>query len=210
MNSKRWRIVSASVAGTLLGTATMALIIIYTGAYNVSAATGHAAITRWLLETVMRQSVGTRADTEPPQFTKAMLEAGAGEYKSMCQQCHGGPGVTRADWAKGLVPQPPDLSSAATKWDPGEVHWIVKNGIKMTAMPAFGETHDSETIWNIAAFVEQLPRMSPKEYSSFSSGYGHSGAGTSPQSGHGSPASGSSSDGSTSGSGHTHQDSEGH
>ena len=35
----------------------------------------------------------------------------------------------------------------------------MSNGIKMTAMPAFGPTHDEATIWNIVAFVEQLPAI---------------------------------------------------
>ena len=34
----------------------------------------------------------------------------------------------------------------------------------MSAMPAFGGTHDSATLWNITAFVEQLPRMSAQTY----------------------------------------------
>jgi mono/diheme cytochrome c family protein len=40
----------------------------------------------------------------------------------------------------------------------------VKNGIKMTGMPAFGPTHDDQTIWNIVAFVNQLPNMTAERY----------------------------------------------
>lgn len=165
--------IAASVAGTLLVLLLVLLLLIWAGAYNVSAAAGHTAIERWALETMMHNSVKARADALPPgEFSQQMIVAGAGEYKSMCQQCHGGPGVERAEWAQGLVPQPPEMTHAATEWDAGEIHWIVSNGIKMTAMPAFGPTHDDRTIWNIAAFVKQLPAMTPEDYAAFPEGHG--------------------------------------
>jgi mono/diheme cytochrome c family protein len=161
---------AAAVVGTLLIAFLVMLILVYTGAYNVSAAVGHSAFGRWALETMMRNSVQARAEAEAPPFTPAMVEAGAGDYKAMCQHCHGGPGVQRAEWSKGMVPKPPTLAHAATRWSPGEIHWIVRNGVKMTAMPAFGPTHDEQAIWNITAFVKQLPAMTAEEYAAFPAG----------------------------------------
>lgn len=172
MRSKTFRTVAATIAGTLVAIVLVLLVLIYAGAYNVSAAAGHTTIGRWALDTMMHNSVEARAGGEAPRFTPAMVRAGAGEYKAMCQHCHGGPGVQRAGWAEGIVPQPPELAHAATEWQPSEVHWIVSNGIKMTAMPAFGPTHDEATIWNIVAFVEQLPAMSPEVYAGFPSDHG--------------------------------------
>ena len=31
-------------------------------------------------------------------------------------------------------------------------------------MPAFGETHEDAELWDIAAFVKQLPAMTSSEY----------------------------------------------
>ena len=45
-----------------------------------------------------------------------------------------------------------------------EIYWIVKHGIKLTGMPAFGRTHDEEQLWGIVAIVEEIPRMSPEQY----------------------------------------------
>ncbi|MGJ0531920.1 MAG: c-type cytochrome [Methylocystis sp.] len=45
-----------------------------------------------------------------------------------------------------------------------ELFWIIKNGVKMTAMPAFGPTHQDEQIWNIVAFVRRLPRLSAEQF----------------------------------------------
>ncbi|MHB8721984.1 MAG: c-type cytochrome [Steroidobacteraceae bacterium] len=39
--------------------------------------------------------------------------------------------------------------------------WIIKHGIKMSAMPAWGKSLDDAAIWDIVAFVRQLPQMTP-------------------------------------------------
>jgi len=84
----------------------------------------------------------------------------------MCEQCHGGPGVSRAEWAKGMTPRPPDLTKKAAEWTPEQIHWIIEHGVKMSGMPAFGGTHDTQITWNIAGFVKQLPTMSAEVYAS--------------------------------------------
>ena len=78
--------------------------------------------------------------------------------------CHGAPGQEPAEIAKGLWPETPDLKKAVPDWTPGELFWITKNGIKFTAMPAWGPTHDDDKIWDIVAFLERLPSVSPSEY----------------------------------------------
>ncbi|WP_460594299.1 c-type cytochrome [Geomonas sp. Red276] len=45
-----------------------------------------------------------------------------------------------------------------------EVFWVIKNGVRMTGMPAFGKGHRDEHIWSMVSFVKSLPRMSPEEY----------------------------------------------
>ena len=42
---------------------------------------------------------------------------------------------------QGLSPYPPELATVSGEANPKELFWIVKNGIKMTGMPAFGVTH---------------------------------------------------------------------
>jgi mono/diheme cytochrome c family protein len=37
----------------------------------------------------------------------------------------------------------------------------------MTGMPAFGENHDDQEIWEIVSFVNQLPGMTATVYESF-------------------------------------------
>ena len=155
--------------GMLVLLALIVLAVIFTGGYNVAASEKHTAMGQWALHTTMENSVKSRAGemAEPPVFTPAMVAAGAGEYKAMCSQCHGGPGAAPAEWTKGMLPAPPDLTKAAAGWQPREIFWMLRHGIKMSAMPAFGGTHDDKTLWSIAAFVKKLSEMTPAQYAAY-------------------------------------------
>ena len=143
----------------------LVLLVAYTGAYNVAASQDHSPFVRWVLTTTMENSVAARAeDLDVPELSEEQIATGAEHYKAMCQHCHAGPGVERAEWARGLLPQPPHLVEEVAHWQPNEVFWLIKHGVRMSAMPAFGETHDDKELWNIAAFVKQLPGMSASEY----------------------------------------------
>lgn len=153
------------IVATLLLLVSIALIVILTGAYNVAADDRHLPTTEWALATSMTNSVQSRAeDLQAPEFTPAMVETGAGDYKAMCAHCHGGVGEGRAEWSAGMLPHPPALATAAKMWSDEEVFWLVKHGVKASGMPAFGGTHDDRAIWNIAAFVKSMPEMTEEEY----------------------------------------------
>ena len=145
----------------------IALVYIYAGGYDVAATTRHSAAGRWLLATVMRNSVqaGARYLIPPDNFEDPALVAQGGQaYGAMCETCHGGPGAKPAELTGGLRPQPRDLTRTAADWKPRELFWIVKHGIAMTGMPAWGPTHKDAELWSIAAFVRKLPTMTPEQY----------------------------------------------
>lgn len=82
----------------------------------------------------------------------------------MCVGCHGAPNTPPSEIADGLNPNPPELANSKKTKPPTELYWIVKNGIKMTGMPAFGPTHTEEELWAIVAFLKKLPELSQDEY----------------------------------------------
>ena len=52
--------------------------------------------------------------------------------------------------------------------DAQHTFWVIKHGIKMSAMPAWGKTQDDAAIWELVAFIRQLPQMTPESYASLS------------------------------------------
>ena len=158
--------VAAGALGVIAILGLAGLFIVYSGTYNVAATQEHTALTRWAFGTTFRNSVERHAEgmVAPGPATAEMIAAGAASYKAMCHHCHGGPGAARAGWASGMRPRPPHLVEAASEWEPGEVFWLLRHGVKMSGMPAFGPTHDDRTLWNIVAFVKDLPGMTPERY----------------------------------------------
>lgn len=148
----------------LLVIATLAFV--FSGVYNVAASDPHMAVTHWLIERTVERSVALRADgiEVPPLSAHGMLLDGAASYEQMCSHCHSAPGAEPTAVAQGLNPRPPRLDDAAQEYGAAELFWIIKHGIKMTGMPAWGATHNDDQLWPIVAFVQRLPDMSPEKY----------------------------------------------
>lgn len=49
-----------------------------------------------------------------------------------------------------------------------EEFWVIKHGIKATGMPAWGVTHSDDMLWDVVAFLRELPDLSPEEYHALS------------------------------------------
>jgi len=81
----------------------------------------------------------------------------------MCTGCHLGPGVERSELSQGLYPAAPELAHG-DELTATEQFWVIKHGVKLTAMPAWGKTHNDQLIWDMVAFIRQLPKMNPAQY----------------------------------------------
>jgi len=148
--------------------------LIYSGVINVAATNPHSALTRWVLSTASDRSIEyhARGIKAPPLDSRDMILAGFRHYREMCVECHLAPGIKSSEISKGLMPEPPKLGEAAEEWSAAELFWVVKNGIKMTGMPAWGPTHSDEKIWQIVAFVKQMPKMTPAQYAALGAAAG--------------------------------------
>jgi mono/diheme cytochrome c family protein len=135
------------------------------GWYNVGADSPHSKATFALLQFARERSIAHHAsDLSVPADlgNEAVILKGAGQYAAMCTGCHLQPGIKDSEIRPGLYPQPPDLSQVRV--DPREAFWVIKHGIKMSAMPAWGGSHDDATIWSMVAFLQVLPGLTPAEY----------------------------------------------
>ncbi|MGH8134726.1 MAG: c-type cytochrome [Steroidobacteraceae bacterium] len=150
--------------------------IIWSGAYNIAADDPHWRVTEKALEEVRDRSIAARASGAdvPDLADESLIQAGAGNYDAMCDGCHLEPGEDRSELSLGLYPAPPDLTRERID-SPEAAFWVIKHGIKLTGMPAWGKSMDDESIWGMVAFLQQLPGMSSDRYEALveSSG-GHS------------------------------------
>lgn len=154
-------------------------LLAWSGTFNVAALAPPLPLERSVLHGIMRQSVRAHAagdGIQTPQDLAARAPKGAGDFAEMCVTCHAGPGKEPSEIGIGLNPKPPRLEEASLAWSAPEMFWIVKNGIRMTGMPAFGPTHDDERIWSIVAFARTLPGMSAEAYAQATAGAASEGA----------------------------------
>lgn len=142
----------------------LALGFIWSGIYNVGADDHHTKPVFALMQSLRERSIHVRSNslTPPNLEDPQLILKGAGQYAAMCTGCHLAPGMTDSEIRPGLYPQPPDLSKL--RFDPKDEFWVIKHGIKMSGMPAWGASHDDDTIWSIVAFVHKLPDLTPAQY----------------------------------------------
>ena len=151
------------VAGALVASASA---FIYAGTFNVAADAPHSAFTVTIMETVRSRSIATRAkDLQPPPLDDpALISTGAEHYAAMCSDCHLAPDkTTDSEIRAGLYPKPPDLTKHVHA-SPAEAFWVIKHGIKMSGMPAWGVTHDDSSIWDLVAFLQSRYTVVPPAY----------------------------------------------
>jgi mono/diheme cytochrome c family protein len=159
-------LVAASVAVALLVLVAAVSVVIYAGIYNIAADMPHTQPVYWLLEELRDRSVAARAkDILVPKDLDELkrISVGAGQYAEMCSGCHLAPGMKRTEISRGLYPRPPELRRESDL-TPAEQFWIIKHGVKMTGMPAWGITHDDELLWDVVAFLRKLPELTAEQY----------------------------------------------
>ena len=150
-------------AGVIAGIG--ALAVVEFGLYNTAATQQHNPIVSWALHKTFKDSVRLRAgDTVASPFTRAQVISGFRQYQADCMTCHGGPGISRATWVKGLEPTPPFLLDSGKRWTSAQLDFILEKGVKMSAMPSWGETRSRTQIWDIVAFLKALPAISPAQF----------------------------------------------
>ncbi|MCI4568905.1 DUF4440 domain-containing protein [Lysobacter sp. CFH 32150] len=162
--------------------AVLAIAFIYSGIYNIGADDPHYRLVHSLLEVTRERSIEARSDeiSVPDLNDKTRIRSGAGNYDAMCTGCHLAPGMPPTELSKGLYPPPPNLAKRAAQ-NPAEDFWVIKHGIKATAMPAWGKSMEDEYIWGMVAFLRSLPQLNAEQYRATvatSGGHSHGGGET--------------------------------
>jgi mono/diheme cytochrome c family protein len=159
------RRLAAAIAAALTLLGSGAGLMVFSGWYNIGADDHHTALVAALIGQLRDRSIEVRARTvEVPDLSGAAgIEAGARRYALECSGCHLAPGVNHSQLRRGLYPHPPNLAQQQAP-NPQRAFWVIKHGIKMSAMPAWGTTLEDPAIWELVAFLEKMPAMSAEDY----------------------------------------------
>lgn len=162
------RVRTIVIGGVLLAGAvlTAAAAFVYFRGYNVAATSQHTSLVYHFLRAVMLRSVAARADSVAVPDLRDPDRAlhGASLYRQHCLQCHGAPGVSPDDLGFGTRPEPPNLLAIGSEWPAARIHWVIRHGLKMTAMPAWEYRLSDAELWDLTAFVQLMPTLSPAQY----------------------------------------------
>jgi len=86
-------------------------------------------------------------------------------WASHCASCHAVDGSGDTAVGRNLYPHAPDMRAASTqRLSDGELYFVIKNGVRLTGMPAWGEPGDDDAEgWALVGFIRTLPRLTEGE-----------------------------------------------
>jgi cytochrome c553 len=159
----RWALHTLAILAVLgLG----GFLVAASGFIPIKASSGHWEITVWFLQFAKDRSVATHTlALETPSLDEPWLVLkGAGHYEIGCRPCHGSPELHHPRIAQRMLPVPPYLPQTISKWQPEELFYMVKHGIKFTGMPAWPSQQRDDEVWAMVAFLLAFPDLDAEKY----------------------------------------------
>ena len=117
---------------------------------------------------------------QPPfPASEDAFEKGASTYVEDCAFCHGTPGVD-SPYGKAMYPAAPQLWRKHKKGnvvgvsddEPGETYWKIRNGIRLTGMPAYTDSLSDAEMWDVALLLKNADQQLPDPVQKILSGEG--------------------------------------
>jgi cytochrome c553/cytochrome c5 len=169
---KRWLLTAVGLFAVL---GAGAFLVVVSGIVPIKASSGHWPITEWLLQFAKSRSVATHTlGIEAPALDDpSLILKGATHYEIGCRPCHGNPDLQTPRIAQQMTPRPPYLPPRVSNWNPDELFYIVKHGIKFTGMPAWPAQQRDDEVWAMVAFLLRFPELSAEEYRRLATGGSH-------------------------------------
>jgi predicted CXXCH cytochrome family protein len=128
-----------------------------------------SAVERAIARTVRNLGIprSARNEKNPWTATPPLLQEARENFTDHCAGCHGKDGDGRSGIGPNLYPKAPDLRRPETQnLTDGEIHYIIQNGVRLTGMPALGNTHsgqDDNNAWKLVLFVRSIGLATPQE-----------------------------------------------
>lgn len=102
----------------------------------------------------------------PVPMSPTVLIEGLDHFADHCASCHANDGSGETQIGKDVYPRVPDLRHQEIQsMSDGELFFIIRNGIRFTAMPAWaeGDMDKDRGSWKLVHFIRHLPQLTPVE-----------------------------------------------
>lgn len=140
-------------------------LLLVSGGVSMETTASPLPLERGVASLALRASLGDAGQQRNPiPFDDASMVAGAQVYRTHCAICHGRPGGSRSEIARGMFPDPPQLfeeKDMVTDDPEGITHWKVTHGIRLSGMPGFGSTLPDTARWQVTMLVAHADKLSP-------------------------------------------------
>jgi mono/diheme cytochrome c family protein len=149
---------------TLVVLAGIGYFAVKAGIVPANADSKPAALESWVASTALGTALerDTKGLRNPIQPNDENLITGVHLYAENCAICHGASDAKPSNPAQGFYIEAPQLAKDGVEEDPEAASfWMVKHGIRFTAMPSFTTTLQDEQIWKIAMFLKQMDKLPP-------------------------------------------------
>ena len=120
------------------------------------------AVRHMAIPKIDREEENPWATVATPEVMKDARE----HFADHCAQCHANDGSGKTEMGQYLYPRAPDMRLSATQnLSDGELYYIIRNGVMLTGMPAWGEPHlvQDDDSWQLVLFIRHLPKLTPEE-----------------------------------------------
>jgi thiosulfate dehydrogenase len=158
--------VVVGIALTLAVAVVGGYFLVRSGLIPANADAEPSGLETWMARTSLDATLQRDAPTGPnpiPLSEQNLLSA-VRLFAQNCVVCHGAANAEAAPSpiAKGLYQKPPQLAAEGVEDDPeGFTFWRIKHGIRLTAMPSFGDTLSDQQIWTLALFLKHMDKLPP-------------------------------------------------
>jgi mono/diheme cytochrome c family protein len=102
----------------------------------------------------------------PISLSPDVIQESLAHFADHCAICHANNGSGQTPIGKNAYPKAPDLRLTDTQsMLDGEIFWVIHNGIRFTAMAAWGEGDPAQDMgsWKLVHFIRHLPQLTPEE-----------------------------------------------
>ncbi len=146
---------------TLLVIAVGAFIAVREGYFNFSADTETSNFEKKIAMSAMDESVEHHAPQakNPLQPNDETFIAGARLYRDNCAGCHGDPSHMATQLGDSFNPPAPQFWMDSPDMPEYENFYIIKHGIRWTAMPTWNKKLSDAQIWQIVTLLSHLDKL---------------------------------------------------